>query len=273
MRLRTCAIALGAGVALLLTCGCSTLPQTGPASRPPLRTYDAVVTDAGPHPLEVADPLEGFNRGAYRFNYYFDEDVYRPVVRVYEFLLPDVVKDRISDAFENIGEFGNFTNNVLQTKLTDAGITLGRFVINSTVGIAGLWDPATRWGLRRKPADFGQTLGHYGPGGGPYLTLPVLGPSNARDATGLAVDAAAFSLVGPIAWVNDTIVSAAYGGIGALDRRHRVPFRYRETGSPFEYDLLRMLYTIRRGHDATRSSEGPATRDVETMKEQGDRGR
>jgi phospholipid-binding lipoprotein MlaA len=233
----------------LLVCGCSTLTQTGPNSLPPLRTYEAVVTDRGPHLLEVDDPIEGFNRGTYRFNYYFDEYLYHPVVRAYEVALPDYVKDRISDALDNIGEFGNLTNNLLQTKFKDAGITVSRFVINSTVGFAGLWDPATEMGLMRKPADFGQTLGHYRVGSGPYLMLPALGPSNVRDTTGLAVDGAAFSLVGPLAWVNDTAVSGAYGGTSALDKRHRIPFRYHQTGSPFEYDLLRMLYNLKREFD------------------------
>ena len=233
----------------LLVCGCSTLTQTGPNSLPPLRTYEAVVTDRGPHLLEVDDPIEGFNRGTSRFNYYFDEYLYRPVVRVYEIILPDFVKDRISDALDNIGEFGNLTNNLLQTRFMDAGITLSRFLINSTVGIAGLWDPADDWGLTRKPADFGQTLGHYGVGSGAYLVLPALGPSNVRDTTGLAADSAAFSLIGPIAWVNEPAVSGAYAGISVLDKRHRISFRYHQTGSPFEYDLLRMLYTIKREFD------------------------
>ncbi len=244
-RLTWCGIA---AIAMLI-CGCSTLPETGPNTLPPLRTYDAVVTDPGPHLLEVHDPAEGFNRGTYRFNYYFDEYLYRPVVRVYERILPDYMKDRISDAIDNIGEFTNLTNNLFQVKFIDAGITLSRFVVNSTVGLAGLWDPATDLGLARKPADFGQTLGRYGLGGGPYLVLPVLGPSNTRDTIGLAADEAAFSLVGPIAWVNNTAVSAAYGGMAALDKRHRIPFRYHQTGSPFEYDLLRMLYTIKREYD------------------------
>jgi phospholipid-binding lipoprotein MlaA len=233
----------------LLVSGCSTLTQTGPNSLPPLRTYEAVVTDSGPHLLEVDDPVEGFNRGTYRFNYYFDEYLFHPVVRVYEILLPDFLKDRVSDALDNIGEFGNLTNNLLQTKFMDAGITVSRVIINSTVGIAGLWDPAAEWGLPRKPADFGQTLGRYGVGSGAYLVLPALGPSNVRDTTGLAVDAAAFSLIGPIAWVNETAVSGAYTGISALDKRHRIPFRYHQTGSPFEYELLRMLYTIKREFD------------------------
>jgi phospholipid-binding lipoprotein MlaA len=243
------ATAIWACAAMLLASGCSTLPQTRPDTLPPLRTYEAVVKDAGPHLLEVDDPIEGFNRGTYRFNYYFDEHFYRPVVRVYELLLPDYVKDRVSDLLDNIGEFGNLTNNLLQTKFADAGITLSRFVVNSTVGIAGLWDPATDLGLTRKTADFGQTLGHYGVGSGAYLMLPVLGPSNARDTTGLMADGAAFSLVGPVAWINDSATSIAYGGISALDKRHRIPFRYHQTGSPFEYDLLRSLYMIKREFD------------------------
>jgi phospholipid-binding lipoprotein MlaA len=238
----------GCVVAFLL-CGCSTLTQTGPNSVPPLRTYDEVVAGRGPHLLEVDDPIEGLNRGTYRFNYYFDEYLYRPVVRVYEIVLPDFVKNRVSDALDNIGEFGNLTNNLFQIKFIDAGITVSRVVINSTVGIAGLWDPATRWGLTRKPADFGQTLGHYGVGSGAYVVLPAFGPSNVRDTAGLAADAAAFSLVGPIAWVNETAVTGAYAGISALDKRHRIAFRYHQTGSPFEYELLRMLYTIKREFD------------------------
>ena len=238
----------GCLVALLL-CGCSTLTQTGPNSLPPLRTYEEVVAGRGPHLLEVADPLEGFNRGTYRFNYYLDEYLYRPVVRVYEIVLPDYVKDRVSDGLDNIGEFVNLTNNLLQIKVVDAGITLSRFVINSTVGIAGLWDPATEIGLTRKPADFGQTLGHYGVGSGPFLMLPALGPSNVRDTTGLAVDSAALTLIGPVAWINNTAISGTLGGLTVLDKRHRIPFRYHQTGSPFEYELLRMLYTIKREYD------------------------
>jgi phospholipid-binding lipoprotein MlaA len=240
------AVATAALAGVLLTYGCSTLPKTGPETVPPLRKYEDVVTTPGPHPLEVADPLEGFNRGVYRFNYYFDEYLLLPVVRAYEFILPDYVEDRISSAVDNIGEFGNLTNSLLQLKFKDAGITLSRFVINSTVGVAGLWDPATAWGLERQPEDFGQTLGRYGVGSGAYLVLPVFGPSSARDAVGLAADSAAFNLVGPSAWVNEFAVSAAYAGTAAVDRRHRIPLRYYESGSPFEYELLRMVYPIRR---------------------------
>ncbi len=246
-----------AAAAVLLVCGCSTLPLTGPDTVPPLRTYEKVVTDEGPHLLEVYDPMEGFNRGTYRFNYYFDEYLFRPVVRAYEVVVPDYAKDRVSNALDNIGEFGNLTNNVLQLRLKSVGITLGRFVINSTVGVGGLWDPATSWGLKRQTQDFGLTLGHYGAGNGAYVVLPILGPSNVRDTSGLAADWAAFSLAGPIAWVNDTTVSTVYSGVYAVDKRHRIPFRYRQTGSPFEYEILRMLYTIKREVDVEQTKASP----------------
>ena len=241
--------ALPAVAVLLLVCGCSTLPLTGPDTVAPLRTYEAVVKGDGPRVLEIDDPLEGFNRGAYRFNYYFDEYLYLPVVRGYQFIVPDYAKARISSALDNIGEFGNLTNNLLQLRLKSVGITLSRFVINSTVGVAGLWDPATTWGLTRQTEDFGLTLGHYGVGNGPYVVLPIGGPSNARDTLGLAADSAALSLVGPIAWVNEPAVSAAYSATYAVDRRYRIPFHYGQTGSPFEYELVRLLYTIRREID------------------------
>jgi len=244
--------ALVAMAAVLLVSGCSTLPLTGPDTVPPLRRFEDVVTGPGPHLLDVPDQLEGFNRGTNRFNYYADEYVVHPIVRAYEFILPSYVQDRVSSALDNIGEFGNLTNNLLQLKLKHAGITAGRLLINSTVGIAGLWDPATSCGLRRRPEDFGQTLGHYGVGGGSYLVLPILGPSNLRDTIGRAADSATFSLVGPSAWVNEIAISSAYSGTVAVDARHRVPFRYRQTGSPFEYELLRMLYTIMREFEVER---------------------
>jgi phospholipid-binding lipoprotein MlaA len=205
-----------------------------------------VVQSPGPHLLDVPDPLEGYNRGAYRFNYYFDTYVLRPIVRAYEFVMPDYAEDRVSSALDNIAEFGNLTNNLLQLKPKDFGITVGRVVLNSTAGVAGLWDPASEAGLERQPEDFGQTLGHYGVGAGPYLVLPFFGPSSVRDAVGLAADSAAFNFIGPSAWVNELSVSAAYGATSAVDRRHRIPFGYLESGSPFEYELLRMLYPMRR---------------------------
>jgi len=233
---------------ILLLSGCSTLPKQTADTQPPMRQYDDIVH----HSTDVAaisDPLEGFNRGVYRFNYYFDKYIFLPIVSAYTFVMPDYAEDRVSNFIDNIYEFNNFTNNLLQLKFKQTGITLARFVINTTVGIVGLWDPATSMHLRRQPEDFGQTLGHYGVGNGPYLVLPILGPSNLRDTAGLAVDMVAFNTVAKeleTDWMKDNNVRMIFSAVTAVDKRKRQPFRYYRTGSPFEYELVRMLYTSQR---------------------------
>ena len=144
--------------------GCSTLPKPGPDTEPAIRQQADLVPEGTVLDVEVYDPIEGFNRGTYRFNYYFDKYLFLPVVSTYKFIMPDYFEDRVSSFVDNVYEFNNFTNNLLQLKLKKTGITLSRFVINTTVGVAGLWDPATKWGLHRQTEDFGQTLGHYGVG-------------------------------------------------------------------------------------------------------------
>lgn len=224
-----------------LLAGCATQP---PANRAKYTLSD-FEQPGKVHPLEVSDPISSVNKGLYRFNYNFDRFLFLPVVNTYEFIMPNYVEKRVSNFFDNIGEFGNFTNGVLQLKPKSAGITLSRFLINSTVGIAGLWDPATHWKLQRQDEDFGQTLGHYGAGNGPYLVLPILGPSNLRDTTGLVADTAAFTVVDPLNFEHNDL-SMPYTVTNAVDARHRQPFRYYKSGSPFEYELVRLLYTEKR---------------------------
>jgi phospholipid-binding lipoprotein MlaA len=229
--------------------GCSTLPKPGPDTEPAIRQQADLVPEGTVLDVEVYDPMEGFNRGAYRFNYYFDKFLFLPIVATYQFIMPDYFEDRVSSFVDNVYEFNNFTNNLLQLKFKKTGITLSRFVINTTVGVAGLWDPSTHWGLRRQPEDFGQTLGHYGVGHGPYIVLPVFGPSNLRDTTGLVTDAVAFAVAGPPAWVDDDTTTLVFTGVAAVDKRKRMPFRYYGSGSPFEYEQIRLLYTKKRELD------------------------
>jgi len=228
-----------------LLSGCSTVPKLAPDSQPPMRRYEDLVKIPSGHPplLQVSDPIEGFNRGAYRFNYYFDKYLFLPVVNTYRFIMPDYAEKRVSNFYDNLFEITNFTNSLLQLKFKKTGITLTRFVVNSTVGIAGLWDPATGWGLRRQDEDFGQTLGHYGVGNGPYVVLPVAGPSNARDTTGLVVDSAAFNAIDPLNFDHNEEWEIPFDVVYAIDKRKRIPFRYYGSGSPFEYELVRMLNT------------------------------
>lgn len=237
-------------VALLFVClitfGCSATPQPEFQLEPPKHKAEDILKDDVVYAVDVYDPLEGFNRRMYTFNYYFDKYLYLPVVNTYAFITPDYVEDRVSNFVDNIFEFNNFINNVFQLKFKQAGITLGRFLSNTTLGIAGLWDPATGMGLPEQSEDFGQTLGHYNVGDGPYLVLPIFGPSNLRDTTGLVTDGVLFATTGPPAWVDDDDVSLIFTGVSAVDRRHRQPFRYYQSGSPFEYEMIRMLYTDKR---------------------------
>jgi phospholipid-binding lipoprotein MlaA len=236
-------------LSIALLSGCTTLPKTGPDTEPAIRQQADLVPEGTILDVEVYDPMEGFNRGAYRFNYYFDKFLFLPIVATYQFIMPDYFEDRVSSFVDNVYEFNNFTNNLLQLKFKKTGITLSRFVINTTVGVAGLWDPSTHWGLRRQPEDFGQTLGHYGVGHGPYIVLPVFGPSNLRDTTGLVTDAVAFAVAGPPAWVDDDTTTLVFTGVAAVDKRKRMPFRYYGSGSPFEYEQIRLLYTKKRELD------------------------
>ena len=233
-------------MAALYTAGCSTTPKQQTTLEPTRHRTEDIIKDSVEYPIDVNDPIEGFNRRVYTFNYYFDKYFFLPVVKTYAFITPDVVENRVSDFVSNVYEFNNLTNNLLQLKFKRTGITLARFLTNSTMGIAGLWDPATDWGLPSQAEDFGQTLGHYGVGNGPYIVLPILGPSNLRDSTGSLADYAAFTFAGPPAWVDDDATTNIFTGVAAIDKRHRTSFRYYQSGSPFEYDMIRMLYTSKR---------------------------
>jgi phospholipid-binding lipoprotein MlaA len=134
------------------------------------------------------DPLEPLNRNIFDVNQLVDRIVIEPAAKVYVAVLPEFGRDAIHRVLDNMKEPTLFFNNVLQGEFERAGITLGRFTTNTTLGLVGLFDVATDWGLKRQPADFGQTLFTWGFDSGPYLILPLLGPSNPRDAIGLGID-------------------------------------------------------------------------------------
>lgn len=232
--------------ALLAVClvlpfaGCATAPAPESSALRPVGEY---VQPGATYAIDVSDPLEGFNRGVYRFNYYFDRYLFLPVVTSYEFITPDYVQERVSNFLSNIGGLTTLANCVVQLKPTCSAETAGRIVVNTTVGIGGLWDPATTFGIRLHREDFGQTLGRYGVGNGPYLVLPLLGPSNLRDTIGFAADTAAFSMIDPFNFTYNRELGTAYIAMNSIDKRHNIKFRYFETGSPFEYELVRLLYT------------------------------
>jgi phospholipid-binding lipoprotein MlaA len=135
-----------------------------------------------------ADPFEGINRGTFAFNDAVDAAVLKPVAKAYQAVMPEFVRSGVSHVFTNVGEVAGSVNSLLQGKPVEAASSAGRFLVNSTLGILGLFDVATPMGLDRHDEDFGQTLGTWGVGSGPYLVIPLMGPSTVRDATGRGVD-------------------------------------------------------------------------------------
>ena len=143
------------------------------------------------------DPLEPLNRAVYHFNDGLDKAIMKPVATVYREVLPDVVRTGVTNFFNNLYDILTALNNLLQGKIADAVSDVGRLAVNTTVGVAGLIDVATEIGLERHKEDFGQTLGRWGIGDGPYLQIPFLGPSSVRDAIGAFGD----YKVDPIRWI------------------------------------------------------------------------
>jgi phospholipid-binding lipoprotein MlaA len=234
-----------------LLSGCATT-----ANRPPVEPAMHSIAEFGDDEgmLYVDDPWEGFNRTMYKFNYRFDKYVFLPVVNTYEFILPTFVQTGISNVFNNIGEVKTLYNSLFQLKGTKALTTLGRFVTNTTIGIGGLFDPATSFGLTRYEEDFGQTLGKWGVGTGPYVVLPVLGPNTARSTGGLVFDSGVryaittsiFNSVGGMSDGTESTIKNSITAVEAIDTRHKQPFRYYESGYPFEYYMVRYLYRQQR---------------------------
>lgn len=134
------------------------------------------------------DPFEPFNRGVYKFNERVDKAVLRPTARAYRTVVPSFVRQSVSNVFSNVGDVRVVLNNTLQGKFKTAYSDFGRVAINSTLGVLGLFDIATEAGIEKHQEDFGQTLGWWGFPDGPFIMLPLFGPSSARDAGGFAVD-------------------------------------------------------------------------------------
>ncbi|QXE92464.1 VacJ family lipoprotein [Geomonas subterranea] len=246
MRYHACRIAVSLSLALPLA-GCA----TGVKSQLEVRPWHSINEFRDQRFADVADPWEGFNLGMYRFNYYLDKYLLIPVVNGYEFVTPTFVQHRVSGIFNNLGEVRNLTNSLLQLKGGESATTLGRFLTNTIIGLGGMFDPATRFGLDRHDQDFGKTLGYWGAGSGPYLVLPFFGPSSVRDTGGLAVDTGItygiYTALDPFADTGHSFaISAGVASLEAVDMRHQQSFRYYESGYPFEYYMVRFLYHEKR---------------------------
>ena len=180
--------------ALALAAGCASGPQAHPG-----------------------DPFEPMNRGITRFNDVVDDAVLVPAATAYERVLPSMVRTGVGNFFSNVGGIWGFANSVAQLKLRNSAETFMRLNVNTFFGLGGLLDVASEAGIYRHEEDFGQTLGRWGVGPGPYVVLPVLGPSTVRDTAALPVNSAG-SVIGnmhDVAWRNSLTV------LQAVDTRAR----------------------------------------------------
>jgi phospholipid-binding lipoprotein MlaA len=204
-------------------------PLLTPADAPPMYTYD---------------PWERLNRFTYRFNAHFDESIFLPVADTYR-RAPRSVRAGIHNFFGNLAEIDSVINYTLQWRLKYGWRSFTRLAINSTIGIGGLFDVATKLKLPGTPTGFATTLAKWGMHPGPYLVIPLLGPSTLRDGVGFLGDYGAEYGIN-VAGLYRGNVSWGLGTVNAIDQRANINFRYYSGGSPFEYETIRFLYVRRR---------------------------
>lgn len=190
------------------------------------------------------DPLEAVNRGIYTFNDGLDTVLLKPAAEVYKGVVPPLARTGVSNVFSNVGDVIVALNSLLQGKFTDALSDIGRILINTTAGLFGIFDVATPAGLEKHDEDFGQTLGYWGIGDGPYLVLPIFGPSNLRDTVGRVGDFKA----DPVTYIEPTRDRNAAQGLRVVSRRTELlgASRLLSVAAIDEYAFVRDAYLQRR---------------------------
>jgi phospholipid-binding lipoprotein MlaA len=193
------------------------------------------------------DPLESFNRAMYQFNDGLDRAIIKPVAEGYKAVVPTPVDKGITNFFANLSDVRSAANNLLQLKVTRAASDVGRVLINTTVGVLGFVDVATNMNIPRYNEDFGQTLGVWGVSSGPYLVLPLFGPSSGRDAVGTVVDWYA----DPVNYVDPDGLRWGLSAIRVVDRRADLlgASRVLEEAALDPYRFVREGYMQRREND------------------------
>lgn len=204
------------------------------------------------------DPLETVNRAIFSFNDTVDTFVIKPIAQGYRAIVPVPVRDAVRNFLRNLKSPINFANQVLQGDLTGAGTVATRFVVNSTIGVAGLMDVGENFGLEHEEEDFGQTLAVWGVPQGPYVVVPLLGPSNPRDIVGLVVDTIADPL-NIYAEEHDKMwITYTRAGLTVIDNRARLidPMDDLKRNSLDYYATIRSVYTQFRNAQVTDTAKG-----------------
>ena len=195
------ASAAAAGLLCILLAGCATVTTRGASN--------------------ADDPLEPINRAVFDANDALDKAIIRPIAEAYRRIVPEFVRDRIRSVIDNLAEPRIFVNDVLQGRFNAAGFTFARFIMNSTAGVGGMFDLATKQGLPRQTGDFGETLYFWGAEPGPYVVLLFFGPSNVRDAFGLGVDLFTTPPALVVSGHAGTVTNFAVGTVDGVDLRAR----------------------------------------------------
>lgn len=215
-------VKLSVVVTVILMTGCATTDQS-----------------AGVH-----DPLEGYNRAMYKFNDAVDTAVLKPVAKGYDAVVPDPISQGVSNFFSNLNDITVIINDLLQGKFAQAGRDTHRFVVNTTVGVGGIFDVASLTGLNKNNEDFGQTLGVWGAEPGAYIVLPFFGPRNVRDSFGLVGDI----LTDPVTYVEHDETRWAFTGTRVIDSRANLlkAEKVLDEAALDEYSYVRDAYMQRR---------------------------
>ncbi|MBQ0958100.1 VacJ family lipoprotein [Ideonella sp. 4Y11] len=242
--------------ALLLVLGLSATPLWAQSAAPEAADAAASTTS----PTSPKDPFERGNRAVYRFNDSVDKAVLKPVAEAYVAAVPELVRSGVGNFFGNIGDVWSAVNKLLQGKVVQGAQMTMRVATNTVFGLGGLLDPATEMGLERQSEDFGQTLGYWGVPSGPYLVLPLFGPSTLRDAAALPLDKTAVN-IGRV--INDDGGVIAANGLQLTQTRSELLGASKLLGdvSLDPYAFLRDAYLARRRNlvwDGDPPDEDPA---------------
>lgn len=209
------------------------------------------------------DPFERMNRTTYKFNDTVDKAVVRPVARTYRRVLPNFVQTGVTNFFDNLEYPIVIVNDLLQGRLTPFAKDTGRLLMNTTLGIGGLLDPAADAGLDKNNNDFGLTLGRWGLKPGPYIVIPILGPSDVRDGSGLIAD----EFMNPRHYIHDATVKYSLAAVRALDIRvHLLEAEKALEGAYDPYAFLRNAYLQRRQFLISGQGGGPSDEEYEEQK-------
>ncbi len=190
------------------------------------------------------DPWEKYNRKVFKFNKAVDEAFLKPIAKGYQAVTPDFIEKGVANVFSNLFDISSSLNNLLQGKPKKAGSDAARFVINSTLGVLGLFDVASKTGLTKHQEDFGQTLAVWGVKSGPYLMLPLFGPSTLRDTPARVVDYYSY----PLAYVEHDVTRWELSAMYYIDQRSYLLYAEEAIGTQFfdPYAVLRDAYLKRR---------------------------